>query len=268
LSASLIKELDQIEFAQQLAEGDVVARIKINEIIHPVITYQTSRFCKRFCYQNRYRFACTLDKPISPSPKDALLCEWGNASYGWMLNDLTNRNRLLNFKAKNNSSLKNYLYTIANSLPFYERWKDWRFGGSVYVPTYIKEIHPDARFVFYGLHAQESIALIAQKMAKSEQEIKNISREIIVILTKKKRLYLLDPPSTISITEMNTDYESENNYLENDIPSYDETPELTEDKLKLAQMWGKLSRTICIRGYVYRKSRWTGCLSGTKKIKH
>jgi len=232
---------EQIKLAQQAAGGELVARQHVNKLIHPIITYQTGRFCKRYCFENRFRFACTLEKPVGPVSKDAHLCEWGNASYGWMLNDLSNSNRLLRYQGKHDSSLNNYIYSIANSMPFYERWKDWRFGGSVYVPSYIKEHHPDASRVFYGLRAQETIALIAQNMARSEHEIQNLSREIVVILTKKKRLHLLDPPSTQSLTEFNTDAESGEGYAEHQVPSHDETPEHREDKLKLNKAWGKLT---------------------------
>ncbi|MFV2060799.1 MAG: hypothetical protein ACC653_08940 [Gammaproteobacteria bacterium] len=231
---------EQIKLAQQAAKGEVLARQQINELIHPIINYQTGRFCKRFCYQNRYRYACSLDNPIGKASRDALLCEWGNASYGWMLNDLSNSNRLLQYQGKYDSSLKNYVYSIANSLPFYERWKNWRFGSNVHVPTYIKEYHPDASHVFYGLRAQESIALIAQKMAKSELEIKDLARAIIVLLTKKKRLHLLDPPVTQSLTDITAGSETDEGYLENDIPCYDETPEHSEDKIKLSNAWSQL----------------------------
>ncbi len=231
---------EQLELAQNAANGDAAARKKINSLIHPIINYQTARFCKRFCFENRYRYACSLEQPIGPASKDALLCEWGNASYGWMLNDLSNSKRLLRYEAKFDSSLNNYIYSVANSLPFYERWKDWRFDGNVYVPTYIQQLHPDARHVFYGLRAQESTALIAQKIGRCEQDIQQLSRDIIVCLTQKNRLHLLNPPSTVSLTELNSDSAENDEYTQGDIPSYDEAAEITEQKLNLHSAWGKL----------------------------
>jgi len=235
------KTTEQLEFAQKIASGDVNARKKINNIIDPIINYQTGRFCKRYCFDNKYRFKCTLIKSNYPAPKNSALCEWGNASYGWMLNDLTGQNRFLSFKAKNGSSLKNYLYIIANSISFYERWKNWRFGTAVYVPTYIQELHPDAKYIFYGLLAHENCKLIAQKLGRNEKEILKLSREIIVILTKKKRLHLLDPPATISVTDLDSSSEYNEDGVETDIPSFDEAPEQTEDKLKLARVWTQLT---------------------------
>ncbi|VAW92051.1 hypothetical protein MNBD_GAMMA22-2322 [hydrothermal vent metagenome] len=233
---------DQIGLAQQAASGDSLARQNINTLIHPIISYQTARFCKRFCFENRYRFACTLEKPIAPASHDALLCEWGNASYGWMLNDLVGSKRLLKYQAKFDSSLYNYLYNIGNSIAFYERWKDWRFNGNVHVPTYIQQLHPNAGKVFYGLRAEESIAIIAQKLLCSEDEIQQLSREIIIILTRKRRLHLLDPPATISLTELNNGHGmAVDDYSENDVAFYDESPEHSESKLKLHSAWSKLT---------------------------
>jgi hypothetical protein len=259
---------EQIKLAQQAANGNQHARTEINELIHPIISYQTGRFCKRYCFENRYRFACTLDKPVGPSSKDALLCEWGNASYGWMLNDISNSNRLLRYQGKHNSSLNNYLYSIANSLPFYERWKDWRFDGNVHVPTYIKEYHPDARHVFYGLRAQEPIEFIAQKLGKSEHEIQELSREIIIILTKKKRLHLLDPPSTQSLTNSNGESQSDESYAENDIASYDESIESSEEKLKLHQAWSQLTpvEQYVIEAMVIEEQDADDILTALKKL--
>ncbi len=231
---------EQIELAQNASQGDVAARKQINALTHPIINYQTARFCKRFCFENRYRYACSLDKPFGPAATGAHLCEWGNASYGWMLNDLSNSKRLLRYQAKDGSSLNNYLYSIANSLPFYERWKDWRFDGRVHVPTYIQQLQPAASQVFYGLRAQETIALIAQKLGKSEQEIQQLSRDIIVSLTKKNRLHLLNPPSTVSLTELTHDSAENDNFTQSDIPSYDEALEISEEKLKLHTAWGQL----------------------------
>ncbi len=236
---------DQITLAQQAANGDAIARQDVNRLIHPIIRYQTARFCKRFCFENRYRFACTLANPIGASAVDALLCEWGNASYGWMLNDLSGSKRLLKYQAKFDSSLHNYIYSIANSLAFYERWKDWRFDGNVHVPTYIRQLHANAATVFHGLRTQDAIELIAQKLMCSELEVQQLSREIIKILTKKKRLHLLNPPTTVSLTELNAGHTNElttdDGYGEMDVAVYDESPEQRDDKAKLHTAWSKLS---------------------------
>lgn len=234
---------DHVQLAQRAADGDRSSRTEINQLIHPIISCQTNRFCKRFCRENRYRYACSLEAAWGSSSKEALMCEWGNASYAWMLDDLTNRKRLLQFEGKNGARINDYLYSIANSLPFYERWKNWRFGRKVHVPTYIQELSPDASKVFFALRAREEIPNIAQKLGKTTQQIETLCQSIIVILTQKNRLHLLAPPSTVSLTEAGTDqdHKQDRDGSETDIPFYDEAPEMQEDKLKLRQAWGSLS---------------------------
>ena len=234
---------EQLQLARLAADGDETARRTINQLIHPVISYQTSRFCKRFCRENQYRYACTLQTAWGSPPADAVLCEWGNASYAWMLNDLTNRKRLLQFEGKNGARINDYLYHIANSLPFYERWKDWRFGRKIHVPTYIQDLNPDAAKVFLALRNGETVPAIAQKLGKSQQQTEVLCRQIIITLTRRKRLHLLDPPTTISLTKAAAGevHDNDGGGSETEIASYDETPESREAKEKLLQAWSKLS---------------------------
>lgn len=110
---------ENIELARDAARNDAPARKKVNDLIEPIIEYQTNRFCKRFCKENHYQFKCTLRSPVGSPPADASLCEWGNGSYAWMLNDLSSASRLNKYQAKNNATLFDYCYVIANSLPFY-----------------------------------------------------------------------------------------------------------------------------------------------------
>jgi len=235
---------EQIQLARRAALGDANARAKINTLIHPIINFQTSRFCKRFCRENQYRYICTLESSInarSSMPDGAQYCEWGNASYAWMLNDLVNSNRLNKFEAKNGAQINHYLYHIANSLPFYERWKDWRFGQRVHVPTYIQELHPNASDVFLALRSNEEIPAIAQRLGHSEEDIKRLSKQIIVSLTQKKKLYLLDPPKTVSLGDMNPEQDDSVFAEDADIAIYDEAPEDLEVKQALHNAWGRLS---------------------------
>ena len=107
---------DSVTLARNAAGGNSDARKQVNELINPIINYQTDRFCKRFCAENKCLSRCTLPSSWGNAPKDALFCEWGNASYAWMLNDLTNEKRLLQFEGKNGARLQDYIYRIANSL--------------------------------------------------------------------------------------------------------------------------------------------------------
>ena len=98
-----------VELAVKAANGDKVARTKVNKIAEPIITYQTERFCKRFCNENRYLYACSLPNAWGTPANGTFLCEWGNASYGWMLNDLTGANRLRKFEGRNDAHLGQYV---------------------------------------------------------------------------------------------------------------------------------------------------------------
>ena len=230
---------ENIQLAQDAAENDVAARKKVNDLIAPIIHYQTNRFCKRFCKENRSRFKCTLKSPTGSPPADATLCEWGNGSYAWMLNDLSSANRLKKFQANNNATLFDYCYVIANSLPFYERWKDWRFGRKVYIPTYIQALGKNAVTVFYALRSQQSLEQISQKTSQSVNQTKKLSREIIKLLTQKNRLYLLNSLQNVSLTQ--DDDTKRQSTVESETATYDERIETIEENLLLSKAWKKLN---------------------------
>lgn len=233
----------QLDLAKKAANGDRAARADVNQLVHPIISFQTNRFCKRFCRDNKYRYVCTLVESRGIPARDAVLCEWGNASYAWMLDDLTSPARLMRFSGKNGARLNDYIYYIANSLPFYERWKDWRFGRKVHVPTYIKDLFPEAARIFFALRAGETIPLIAQKLGRSEQQLEDMCQQIIILLTQKKRLYLLDPPSTLSLTDTRTNQQDSHEVegSQTDIPYYDVSAELAENRQQLARAWQQLT---------------------------
>jgi hypothetical protein len=148
----------------------------------------------------------------------------------------------LRFEGRNGARLYDYLYTIANSLPFYERWKDWRFGRSVYVPTYIRELDPLAATVFLELRANSSIADIAHKLNRSESEVERLCHAVIVALTRRNRLYLLDPPRTVSLSEPEGDHSgaTEHHHVR-DIPVFDEPLEDRQARQKLKMAWERLT---------------------------
>ncbi|MBT8133253.1 MAG: hypothetical protein KJO03_02020 [Gammaproteobacteria bacterium] len=231
---------ENIELAYNAANNDASARKKVNELITPIIQYQTDRFCKRFCKENRYRFSCTLNSPIGSPPADAALCEWGNGSYAWMLDDLSSANRLKKYQARNNASLFDYCYVIANSLPFYERWKNWRFGRNIHVPDYIQALGPGAKTVFYGMRSQLPIEQISQQTSRSIDGTRAMSREIIKLLTQKNRLYLLSPPKNISLTHDDQDGAVQC-AIEGETASYDQDIESIEDHQLLAKAWKQLN---------------------------
>ncbi|MFV1993708.1 MAG: hypothetical protein ACC635_07375 [Acidiferrobacterales bacterium] len=227
--------------AQAASDGDVPARKRVSEIAHPIISYQTNSFCKRFCKENHYYHKCTLFPDWGSSRTDALFCEWGNASYTWMLDDLTKTTRLKRFKGTDGARLGGYFFHIANSLPFYERWKDWRFGRKVHVPTYIREMEHDAAKVFLALLGGENIPMIAQKLARDESGIEALVHNIIISLTKRKRLHLLDPPQTISLTNpVPGTPDSVDSSGQLDVASRDLSAEDLENRRQLKSAWTAL----------------------------
>jgi len=167
-----------------------------------------------------------------------LICEWGNASYAWMLDDLTKNSRLRQFKGTDGAKLGSYFFHIANSLPFYERWKDWRFGRKVHVPTYIRDMDDDAARVFLALLGGDNLPTISQKLGRSEKDIEKLTQKIISALTRRKRLHLLDPLKTVSLTS--SDSTEPNTANQADIASWDTAPEDREEHQRLQAAWAQL----------------------------
>jgi len=222
-----------LELLRQALARNKNARQILNQQIDSIISYQSQRLCKRFCHDNRYLYSCSLPYKPYASAKDTPLCEWGNACYGWILEELTSDKRLSGFKAENNASFNHYCYMIANSKPFYERWKNWRFSRRTYIPAYISEIDERSSAVFLALQKGDEPALIAQNLQISELDVQNISRRIVVELTTRKRLYLLDPPSTVSL--------SADDEHETEVAFHDEPAESQEQKHILVESWSRLS---------------------------
>ncbi|MFV2055352.1 MAG: hypothetical protein ACC707_02750 [Thiohalomonadales bacterium] len=230
----------QILLAEQAAQGQVAARKEVSLIVDPIVSFQTQRFCKRFCKEHRFRYSCTLPQPNTGCPADAPLCEWGNASYGWMLHDLTHEKRLRKFSGANGAKIYDYAFSIANSLPFYERWKDWRFNRRIHVPTYIQNMAPHAKDIFYGLRQAETLESIAQRLQQSIPEVSAIASKIMIELTKRNRLHILQIEKTVSLSAggMN-DEETFCNDI--DIAIDDQSAESLESREQLHKAWNSLS---------------------------
>jgi len=232
-------EQDDLTRARRAAQGNRDAQQTVYALAQPVIDFQTNRFCRRFCGENRYLYRCSLSKPISSGKSDALLCEWGNASYGWMLDDLCKPERLQKYQARNQASLFDYLYSIGNSLPFYERWKDWRFGRKQRVPAYIQAIGEQAGKVFYALRSQRDLEAIAQQLAMSLNSVETMSQKIVSALSKRHKLHLLDPPVLTSLTTGAQDVLDESAH-QSDIVSFDEPLEQLQQRELLQKAFAKL----------------------------
>lgn len=199
------KDQDVQRLLKHAADGDKAARKTINTVVNPFIEFQTDKFCRRFC-QNSFRDArCTLTPPqgsFRGVRSEDILCDKANASYAWMLDELTNKQRLSKIRAENTAQLGSYFKTTVNSLPFYERWKNWRFERRIHVPTYICEIDEQAKSIFLQLHSNRDTRIIAQNLGLSENTVRSTAEAILITLTQRKRLHLLNPTRTFNFSDI------------------------------------------------------------------
>jgi len=189
-----------VTLAKNAAAGNKTDRAKVTQLAYPLITTKTEKLCKHYCLENRTRYKCTLDNKWGSQSTNAPLCEWGNGSVAWMLDDLTNKNRLNKFEGRKNASLINYLSKIASSHQFRERWKDWRRRRRIRVPDYVKVLDKDADKIFWKLCDQDSVPNIAQRLGRSPTDIDNIVKQIYTELHARKKMHQLSLPQLISLT--------------------------------------------------------------------
>ena len=202
-------------------------------ILNDLINSKLNSLCKKYCFNNRYQYQCTIDLLWGLNEPDNSLCEWGNASYAWILNELVHDNRLQKIQGENNSSITKYFGKIIHSITFIERFKNWRFQRRIRIPEYIKAIDIDAHKIFWGLCDNENPLNIAQRLNRSEPETLSIIKRINEELAKRNRSHLLDLSQTISLTSYINCEEQGN---EVDIPIEDKSHEQTmlEEKVKEA----------------------------------
>ena len=171
------------------------------DILQSVIKQHINSLCKKFCFDNRYQYQCTIDKSWHKSPSNAVLCEYGNGTYDWMLVELSHLKSSNDKKNITITFLEGYYRKIVSSSIFFERYKNWRFQRRIRVPDYIKILDKDACKVFWGLYDQDVIENIAQKLKRKECEIKNIVNAIYVELHKRKRSYILSKNTEFSLDD-------------------------------------------------------------------
>ena len=232
---------DDLELVRKAADGDPMAREAVSRLAHPLIQHMTGVFCKRCCFENRRYYRCAVDSGFGLQEEDAPLCDWGNHSYVWMLEDLTSPNKLLRYRGERGAKLSTYFSAIVHSSMFFERWKDNRFDRRVRAPTYIRDISPLASKIFMWLKDGHSIEQMARKSKASVEKVEKIVDQIMVELTEREKLHLLDTPRTISLTGFgSTDDEEEGEDIEGDIPDCSWDP--VEDQMGrlIANGWNKL----------------------------
>ena len=233
---------NDLELARKAAGGDPTAREAVSRLAHPLIQHMTGVFCKRFCFENRRYYRCTVDSGRGLQEKETPLCDWGNHSYAWMLEDLTNPRQLLRYRGERGAKLSTYFYSIVHSSMFFERWKDERFKRRIRAPTYIRDISPLASKIFMWLKDGHAVERMSQKSKASVEKVEKIVDQIMVELTEREKLHLLDTPKTISLTGfVRADDEEEDEEIEGDIPDFSWDP--VEDQMSrlIADGWNKLN---------------------------
>lgn len=191
-----------VELARAAASGQDTARSEISRRIDRIIRQASIELCKKYCREHRFTYICTLDDNWGLGSAEAVLCEWGNGSYAWMLDDLARDERLMKFEGKGDATLEAYWSTIVRSNAFVQRWQAWRFGGRLRAPEYIKKLDPDAGKLFFMLRDQQPLAMAVQSLGREPADIEQLASRIVIELTKRKQLKLLDKDMTLSMTGM------------------------------------------------------------------
>jgi hypothetical protein len=207
-------------------------------ILNGLINNKLNSLCKKYCFNNRYQYQCTIDLLWGVNESDNPLCEWGNASYAWMLSELTHTNRLEKIQGETSASLSRYFGKIIHSIAFIERFKNWRFQRRIRVPEYIKAIDIDAHRVFWGLCDHEEPHNMAQRLNRSEADILVIVKRINEELVQRKRCHLLDLTQISSLTSVNN---PEGQAVEFEIPVEDKSIEQLDMEVRVRAAYDQLS---------------------------
>ncbi len=179
----------------------------IRAVVEPIISRTTKTLCKKHCHGERFRLLCTVDASWSRAAQDASLCDRGNEAYEWMLRDLLGGAKLDKFMHSDRDGVLKYFTKTVNSQPFYERFKDMRFGERVRIPAYIKAIHPLARRVFWMLRKQETIPYIAQALEQPESVVRTWANDIYMKLREHRGVHLLQSHAVLSLDALVEDSE-------------------------------------------------------------
>lgn len=231
---------DDISLVKRAVSGEAFAREAVVHLAHPLIEAQTKIFCRRYCHDQSYHARCTLFPDKAAKAGDAPLCEWGNHSYAWMLEDLCIPAHLSRFTGEGGALLTTYLFAIINSLPFYERYKNFRFGRRVRVPLFVEAIDPIAGKCFFWLRDGEAPETIAQKAGMALEKIEEILDRIVEELTAREKLYLLNKETAVSLTSNDLD-EEEGEDTQEDIPDNFWNPENELLRNKVYRGWEQLT---------------------------
>ena len=186
-----------------------LTRTQLCMIAEPMVARRTRELCLDHCQNQRYRFRCTVDAHWGLTSRDAPLCDRGNETYDWMFRDLLGGVKPEKFAHSSGEGVAHYFSKTVRSEPFYERFKDMRFGGRVRVPAYVKALHPLAHRVFWLLRKQEPIAQISQALQQPESTIQDIVRSLRTLLHEHGNSHLLQPVATLSLDALTEQHDTE-----------------------------------------------------------
>lgn len=185
----------------------ILTREELITLASRVVQTQVMSCCKRYCFDNRTRYQCTVDKHWGLSRANAPLCDWGNATYVWMMDDLASDNKLERLLTKGIIHVDRYWQKVVRSTVFLERFKDWRFRRRLRVPPYIKALDSDAHRIFWALREGDHPANIAQRLGRPEPEVIKLIGRIHRTLAKRNRSDLLAQTTIVPLHGMDAEDE-------------------------------------------------------------
>lgn len=218
--------------------ASLIATAEITAIIQALATTRVASLCKKFCYHNRDQYQCSLDPGWGKTGNEAVLCDWGNATWGWFLEELMNSNRLEKIAGEDSGIITKYFTRIIYSVAFLERFKNWRFQRRIRVPEYIKALDPDAHRIFWFLCDQDEAANIAQRLGRKEQDVRKIIRDINTRLHKRKRSHILNLSKIVSLTSGSA-HDGDSTVI--DVPVEDKSLDEIQNLTIVKEAWSQLT---------------------------
>lgn len=178
-----------VELAHRAAGGEKAAQREVAALADNVARVRAAKYCKRFCGRNRLDYFCTVDSSFGVQRQSAPRCEWGSFSYFFFFDRLVNPNTLSRFEGREGTTLQRYFRAVAGSLGLWERWKNKRFQRRVHLPKVVAGLGEDAAAVYYGLRDGDAIENMAQRLRRSEADVRKLAATIRRVLAQERRAY-------------------------------------------------------------------------------
>ncbi len=212
----------------------------IRIVAEPIIARASKDLCKQHCRSERYRWRCTVDDTWNRAPQNAPLCDRGNETYDWLWRDLLGGRKSEKFTGSGADGIERYFNKTLSSQPFYERFKDMRYGDRVRVPPYILSLGAVARRVFWLLRKQQPTEVIARLVEQPENQVSATIREIRARLQSHGAMRLLHPVVEIALGD-DADDSLEAEGVAADTPPAEATLTEAEEQHQVQSAFRKLS---------------------------